>query len=59
MRYRGSVILLVIFIHAGLGLRFALCARDRARPDGHFASPAFVLVARLTVVRDARRVRVR
>jgi hypothetical protein len=42
------VILLAIFIYACLGLLFALCARDRVRTDGPFASPAFVLVTMLT-----------
>ncbi len=33
-----------------LGIAFALCARDRIRADGRFASPAFVLVLLFTGV---------
>ena len=39
-----AAILLELPINAGFGLLFALCARERVRADGPFASPAFPLV---------------
>jgi len=43
-RLRSRIILLDLLFNVLLGLAFALCARDRVRADGPFASPAFLLV---------------
>jgi len=42
---RGSAIPIDLLFNGCLGLAFALCARERVRAEGPFASPAFPLVA--------------
>lgn len=41
---RGTAILLDLVLNSCLGVAFALCARDRIRADGPFASPSFLVV---------------
>jgi hypothetical protein len=46
-RYPPAILIDLIF-NVSLGLAFAVCARDRVRADGPFASPSFLVVLLFT-----------